>query len=400
MVAVNPDILIWARETAALELEEAARKLGFRDSKKHTAVEKLERLESGNSEPTVPQLYRMSKAYYQPYLVFYLDSPPADMDRGEDFRTVRQRSADSKGNAHLHLLMRDVKVAQYLIRDALEDDQVETLPFVNSASRSTRVTELAQTISEALQFEITKFREPNSCRKAFAYLRDRIERKRIFVLLLSDLGSHHTTIPVNVFRGFIFADDLAPFIVINRQDVDCAWGFTALHEVTHLWLGSSGVSGQWGRQGIERFCNQVAGEILFPIRERTEIELDTSHGIDRVDEQIGAVAQSRNLSKAMAGYSLFLAGKIDEMTWRKLNMRFDAASKMESKKTSDESRQGNGGPSYYTVRRHQLGNALIEVTKQFVDSGQLQPTKAAKVLRVKPLNVTRLLNPSAAQVTG
>ena len=400
MVAVNPNILIWARETAALDLEEAARKLGFRDSKKRTAVEKLVSLEGGNSEPTVPQLYKMSRAYYQPYLVFYLSMPPADMDRGEDFRTVQQRSTNHKGNAHLKLLMRDIKVAQNLIRDALEEDQVETLPFVNSASLSSGVMTLAKTISGALDFDLSAFRQPASYRKAFAYLRERIERKRIFVLLLSDLGSHHTTIPVKVFRGFIFSDDLAPFIVLNRQDADSAWSFTALHEVVHLWLGSSGISGQWGNHGIEKFCNQVAGEILFPLQERINIELDTAQGIDHLVGQIGTIAKSRNLSRPMVAYSLFLAGKIKEPTWRDFNTRYEAGRAVESERSNSEKSLKNGGPSYYTVRRHQLGNALLKVTKQFVDSGQLQPTKAALVLRVKPLNVSRLLNPTTAQATG
>jgi len=33
-----------------------------------------------------------------------------------------------------------------------------------------------------------------------------------------------------------------PFIVINDQDARAAWSFTALHEVAHLGLGTTGVS--------------------------------------------------------------------------------------------------------------------------------------------------------------
>lgn len=75
MIVVNPEILKWARETAGLDLDEAARKLGFRNSKKRTAIEKVESLESGQEPPTRAQLNKMAKAYFQPPIVFYLPSP-------------------------------------------------------------------------------------------------------------------------------------------------------------------------------------------------------------------------------------------------------------------------------------------------------------------------------------
>ena len=395
MVLVNPDILRWARENAALTIDEAARKLNLRDSKARTANEKLQLLERGDVEPTQAQLYRMAKAYFQPLLVFYLEKPPIDVDWGVDFRTSRQRASDPKGNAHLKLLMRNVKVAQSLIKDAMEEDDVEALPFISSASTAMSVKALAQTVSQTLNFDIESFRRAKSYRKAFSYLRGRLEANRIFVLLLSDLGSHHTTIPVDVFRGFVFADTLAPFIVINRQDAISAWSFTALHEVAHLWLGSSGVSGQWGSIQIESFCNQVAAEVLFPSHERQAIAKNVIHKTDDVSKVIGSIAEEKRLSRAMIAYSLFLSRKIDEETWRRLNLRFETDRKTKAEVNS-ESKSSSGGPSYYVVRRHHLGNALLAVTKQFVDTGQLQPTKAALVLGVKPLNVHPLLFPETS----
>ena len=184
--------------------------------------------------------------------------------------------------------MRNVKVAQNLIRDALEDpDQVDTLSFVSSASMSMGEESIGERIlAKHWNFDIEAFRQQRTYRKAFAYLRERIESNRIFVLLLSDLGSHHTTIPINVFRGFVYSDDLAPFVVINRNDAVSAWSFTALHEIAHLCLGSSGVSRAMGAIcSIERFCNQVAGKILFPSHERDVMDLD--YGTDKLADQIG-----------------------------------------------------------------------------------------------------------------
>ena len=396
MVAVNPDILIWARETAALDLEEAAKKLGFRDSKTRTAVEKLESLESGQGEPTQTQLNKMSKAYYQPPLVFYLSKPPRRGDRGEDFRTLYQKNSDRKGNAHLNLLMRDIKAAQNLIRDVLEEEQAEPLAFINSATLSMGVEAVAKSIAKTLRFDLETFRAERKVRDAFAYLRETIESQNIFVLLLSDLGSHHTTIPVEIFRGFTYADDLAPFIVINRQDAVSAWSFTALHEVAHLWLGASGVSGPWGGKQIERFCDRVAGAILFPPHERAALALEQHRGFEWAADLISTAAEKMNVSRTMVSYNLMLDGIIDKTLWERLRDQF-ALERIQRAKQERESRKTqSGGPSYYTVRRHQLGNALVDLARYSLNARALTPSKAAVVLGVAPRNVYRLLFPDLA----
>jgi len=396
MPAVNPEILIWARETAALELEEAAKKLGFKDSTTSAASEKLKLLESGQRDPSRAQLNGMSKVYHQPLLAFYLPNPPIRGDRGEDFRTIPQQTLDRKGNAHLNFLMRDVKAAQNLVRDLLEEEKSEPLPFIGSAAMSSGYYEVAQDIVEELKFDLRLFRDTNNVRDAFSYLRERIEGRGIFVLLKSDLGSHHTAIPVEVFRGFAFADPFAPFIVINRQDTIAAWSFTALYEVAHLWLGSSGVSGKWGEYEIDRFCNQVAGAILLPPDELRIVDINETAGFDELAHEISTFAYERSISPAMVAYNLLLIKKINEEQWRKLNREFqiDRRRNNETKHASQQSQKG--GPSYYAVLRHQLGNPLIEIARRHIQSRSLTPTKAAVILGVAPTRVYPLLFPEYA----
>lgn len=76
MPKVNPEIMVWARETAGLSLEEAAKKLDFRDSSRSSAVEKLARIERGQKEPTRLQLVKMAGQYRR-----------ARATGGVDFRT-------------------------------------------------------------------------------------------------------------------------------------------------------------------------------------------------------------------------------------------------------------------------------------------------------------------------
>ena len=51
MPTVNPEILVWARETAGLMPEEATKKLAIRDTKKTTALDRLAGYESGAEDP-------------------------------------------------------------------------------------------------------------------------------------------------------------------------------------------------------------------------------------------------------------------------------------------------------------------------------------------------------------
>src|SRR5580765_1380316 len=88
LMALNPQILIWARETADLSVEEAAHALGFKDARDRTAEERLQAMESGKEEPSRSVLLNMARAYHRSLLVFYLSEPPRTGDRGQDFRRV------------------------------------------------------------------------------------------------------------------------------------------------------------------------------------------------------------------------------------------------------------------------------------------------------------------------
>jgi hypothetical protein len=96
---------------------------------------------------------------------------------------------------------------------------------------------LAVRIAKRFEIDLKRYRAERTVEAAFAYLRGKVEEGGVFVLLLGNLGSHHTNIPVEFFRGFAISDKLATMIVINDQDTKSAWSFTAMHELVHLWLG-------------------------------------------------------------------------------------------------------------------------------------------------------------------
>jgi Zn-dependent peptidase ImmA (M78 family) len=397
MPNVNPEILRWARETAGVELEEAARKIQLRDSGKGTAVERLEALERGEEAPTRAMLGRMAKAYRRPLVVFYLSDPPPRGDRGEDFRSLPVEPPEDE-EAHLDTLLRRVKARQRLLRAVLEDeDEAEPLPFVGSMTMGRGVVGVAESIRTALGVSAGELRRQPGVTEAFALLRDRTEEAGVFVLLIGDLGSHHTALDPEVFRGFALADPVAPFVVINARDSRAAWSFTLLHELAHLWLGQTGVSGGPPESGIEQFCNDVASRFLVSPEEVARVAARVREpGGDGTAAVLGRFAREWKVSRSLLAYRLYREGHITRPAWRTLDKRFRETWYEDQQRSREEARKREGGPDYYVVRRHRLGPTLIELTARMLASGALSTTRAGRILDVRPANVGRLVREGSA----
>ncbi|WP_085026294.1 XRE family transcriptional regulator [Ensifer aridi] len=397
MPKVNPSILRWARETAGLTLEDAAEKVGLGEARGVAGSDRLAMLEAGDSEPTRPMLLKMAAQYRRPLLTFYLAEPPAVAARGEDFRTLPAEFA-KRDAALVDTLLREVRARQEMVRAVLEtEDEATPLDFVGSFDQSQGAEALATAIRTRLVFELKTYRHGSGrgTPKGFAYLRERAEAAGIFVLLIGNLGSHHSTLNVELFRGFAFADPVAPFVVINDQDSEQAWSFTLLHELAHIWLGQTGVSGGRPASAIETFCNDVAGRLLLPKAEIAQEPSLIGASQEQVIARISAIADARQVSHSMVAYKLYREGIIDTETWSAVTTMFRQQWLRNRAAQRDRARENEGGPSYYTVKRHKLGNRLVELSKRMLAEGALSPSKAAAILGVKASNVYSLTDTAA-----
>jgi Zn-dependent peptidase ImmA (M78 family) len=388
-MALNPHILTWARDTAGLSLDEAAHALGFKDARDRTAAERLQAMEDGKEEPSRSVLLNMARAYHRSLLVFYLSEPPRTGDRGQDFRRapgVKPPEYDPT----LDALIRDIRGRQGIVKDLLEQVEPRRVDYVASVTMDVPAAELARRMTDRLGFLLTEFRQQATVQAAFNYLREKVEASGAFVLLLGNLGSYHTNIPSGVFRGYAIADPVAPFIVVNDQDAPVAWAFTMLHELTHLWLGATGVSGDSTDTQLESYCNSVAGEMLLPESEMSELRFLHNALLPETIEAVARFASRRKISRAMVAYKLLRTNVITRARWRELDKHYadewNAAQAQTATKDKNE-----GGPSYYVVKRHRLGHALLDLVKNSLAEGFLTHTKAGQILGVKPRNVDPLI---------
>ena len=388
---MNPEILTWARETAGLTREDAATKLGFRDVRKWTAVERLDVYESGQDEPSRSVLLNMAKQYRRPLVTFYLPKPPRKGDRGADFRTVSSdRSATD--DAILDALIRDVRARQSMVRTVMvEEDEAGPLPFVGSHEMSDGRQAVVKSLRSLLGVSPKNYYAQSDADAAFELLRTATEETGVFVVLKGNLGTHHTEINTEVFRGFSIADEIAPFVVINEYDARPAWSFTLLHELVHIILGQTGISGARSGNNTERFCDDAAGRFLLRNNDVRELALGRASDMHHLAERISEFANRRNLSRTMVAYRAYRIHEIDQPMYDRLARYFRRQWLNDRSGRRERQRSTNGGGDFYATRRHRTGNGLITLVRRMMAAEALPTTKAATVLGVKPHQVQSIV---------
>ena len=384
MPQVNPGVLTWARETAGLTRDEAAKKLQLGSARGMEPVERLAALESGEGHPTRPMLARMAKQYRRPLIAFYLEEPPRESPAGTDFRTLTAQTS-AKQDALVRALVRDVIARQGIVRSQLEDEDAREVAFVGTVSIADGASPALRALEQVVEPALASIQRPD-----FDDWRNAAETAGVYVLLQGDLGSYHTTLETAAFRGFALADRLAPFVVVNSNDARSAWSFTLLHEMVHLLLGQTGISGADADSDVERFCNDVASECLLP---SSAIEHMTVEGLGHEEllATLGRLSVEWKVSRSLIAYRLHRTGEIDRPLYRQLADFF----RRQWHEERNSRGASEGGPNYYTVKRHRVGNALLRVVQRGIGEGTLPTTKAAVALGVKPTQVGRLLGTRA-----
>ena len=295
----------------------------------------------------------------------------------------------------LDALIRDIWARQSMVRDVMEDeDEAYALPFVDSHEIEDGRDAVLSSLEVQLGIDGNLYRSQSNVTAAFNLLRGKVEESGIFVLLKGDLGNYFSAIETTVFRGFSIADNVAPFIVINDQDARSAWSFTLLHETVHLLLGHTGVSGEYGDNEIERFCNDVAGEFLVREISLRRFAFQQGSDLSEISDQIGIAANEFKVSRSMVAYKALRLQLIDQAAYIQLTHLFRREWHDDRDRIRAKTRQEDGGPDYYKVRRHHLGRRIVGLVERMINAGALSTSRAAHILGVSPRQVRPLLNAS------
>ena len=254
---INPAMLRWARDRVGLDVNEAATAAGVKP-------DQFRLWEEGEAQPTFRQAQVIAQALHTPFGFFFLNEAPADDLPLPDLRTVGGAPA-GKPSVNLAETVRHALQRQAWFVEYQQEQGAEPLPLVGRFTTASNPVQVAQDIRAVLGVDVE-----HGQRKWDVYYRDLIEAaERVGVLVMRSgiVGNNtHRKLDVGEFRGFAISHPLAPVVFINSSDAPSARLFTLLHELAHLWLGSSGISnaapGNTRREEI--VCNAVAGEFLAP----------------------------------------------------------------------------------------------------------------------------------------
>lgn len=386
MLKVNGKMLTWAREDCGISIEDAADKLGFKDSKQGSATEKLINVET-TGEISKSAFAKVQTLYRKPILTYYLNEPPAPTNVGEDFRTP-ESSSDPRQNNIVKAILSNVVARQSMIKELLvTEDESQTLEFVGSLNLRMEPETAATKLRELFDINLIEYRKGTDYGRSFNYLRKRIEAKGIFVLIKGNLGNYHSDVEIGAFRGFAISDEIAPFIVINHQEAKSSRAFTLLHELTHVLLGRTGISADTGEDEVERFCDHVASLVLLSEHEvvnfspRMEI-------FSHLTRDISDFALAKKISSTQVAFRLFQLNKISASAYSKL-CKFFYEQWLNSKRA--ERNKDGSGPNQNVIKKSYLGG-IVDFARRMFESGAISSTQAGIVLDTHPTRLGNFFN--------
>ncbi len=331
-VAASIPVLRWAAQRARLD-----------DAELTVRYPKWPLWITGDAQPTLKQLEAIAKLTHTAFGYFFLPQPPALTLPVPDFRTVRDEAlAEPSSNLLDTLYLCQQRQDWY--RSHARTHGVAALDFVGSVSALEVPEQVASRMRERLGLSTDERRRISTWTDALRQLITKAEDSGVMVMASSVVGSNsHRKLDVDEFRGFALADALAPLIFLNGADSKSAQMFTLAHELSHVWLGASGVSdtqaGQVPDLEVERWCNRVAAELLMPLE-----AVRASHRRDAlIPEEIQRLAREFKVSTLVALRRLFDAGFLDRATlWQHYREEQARLSELNG-------RTGSGGDFYRSL---------------------------------------------------
>lgn len=253
---VEPKVLVWARESVGLGIQEVAKRLP-------TSEDTIGKWESGQKRPTLIQLEKLARTIYKrPLAAFFLSEPPKELPLPKDFRTL---PSDKRKpfSPKTHLAIRRTRRLQSLASELAKSLNRKIITEINRANLSDDPEVVAGKLRMQLGVEIQMQFSWKNEDEALNEWKKAIEKHGVFVFQLG--------MPLEETRGFSLTEGEFPTIVLNLRDAINGRIFSLLHEHGHLLLNDSGICDMGDQEylsdeakSIERFCNHFAGAVLVP----------------------------------------------------------------------------------------------------------------------------------------
>lgn len=358
---INPEMLTWARNRSRFSTAALAKRLNITE-------EKLYQWESGDRNITFIQAQKFATATAIPFGFLFLPNPPTESLPIPDLRTVKgQHHKDP--SPELRDIVHQVIKKQAWYKDYLISQDARKLGFVGSHSLKSSVSSVVKSIRDTLNISRP---QTGSWETYQRNLIQSAENTGILVMRSGIVASNtRRKLKVSEFRGFAISDNIAPVVFINSSDAPTARLFTLIHELAHIWIGSSGISDIASQHAKEEsFCNAVAGEFLVP---KTEF-LKLWKKEDTFLANISKLTKDFHVSKLVLAKRALDCNLIDRDTYN--NFYKSETDAFKNKK--------EGGGNFYTTATAKNSHLLSRAVVAEAFSGRLLLRDASGLLNIAP----------------
>lgn len=365
---VVPEILRWAVERSGKDLETLERRFP-----------RLNAWMERESAPTLRQLEDFAAATYTPFGYFFLAAPPEEPLPIPDFRTrraeaLRRPSGDLLDTIYL------CQQRQAWFEEFAREEAQDPVRLVGSVTRATQVADAARTIRHAIGFDLEQRRQDRTWAEALRRMVQSVEEAGILIMVSGVVGSNtHRKLDPEEFRGFALAHPHAPLIFVNGADSKSAQMFTIAHELAHLALGESALSDAeasvFPDEQIERWCNEVAAEVLVPLavlREELQAAEPTAEATAR-------------LARRFKVSSLVILRRMWEARVFRNWEQFRGAYETELDRLKEITPQGSGGGDFYRTLGVRLGKRFEYAVVADTLNGRTAFREAVRLLGFKKM---------------
>ena len=377
----NPEVLRWARERIGIPIETAAKRVP-------TSIDRLTDWENPEAtrRPTVKQARKLAALYERPFLEFFATEIPfiKPVKLVPDYRFHRVPPFEIELIA-LKKIQRWAEEQRLNVLDLLEllGDKHPKFPAELYTSLEINVDEVAQKVRDFVQLPInTQFElNSNEKRRLPDILRSYFSECGVLVLKQSDLHKART-------RGIcLFADPLP--IIVYGNEAPSAQAFTIAHELGHILLRQSALSGgpRFGNttntgKSIEGWCNRFAAAFLIPRQAlNNEIARPDKSKNELEDSVLDSLARRFSVSRHAMLIRLVNLGYVEpSFYWRMKRPIFIEEENYKSPPMRS---------SYYGSRyKNSLGNYYTGLVIEAWETGAISSHNAAEFMGIK--NVAHL----------
>jgi Zn-dependent peptidase ImmA (M78 family) len=375
-VPFNPAMLRWAREWRGRSPEEAGRKV-------NKAANDILAWERGDKRPTVKQARTLADFYERPFVEFFLSDPPDLPPLAEvpDFRLYKDpnHSADER---ELGLIQAWAEEQRLNALDLLSmiGEPPPSFPDELRFTTHDRADHAAAKARARLAFPIEeqmalRAKGPEALPPV---LRRKMEAVGVLTLKRTDLAKFGA-------RGMCLALFPLP-VVMFASEAPAAQAFTLGHELGHVLLRQSAISGAVPKRGgpaavraVEEWCDRFAAAFLIPEAALFLVKPRPDHPSDTIsDEDLAVLAKRFGVSRhAMLVRLTHLGYVSSSYYWDVKRPEFVA---------EEREHQSFGRATYYGSRyRNQKGDFYTALVLDALSSGAITNHNAAEFMGIKNL---------------